>query len=180
MFEQFMQQAQPAVGLVVQSDSTERTHMVGLAIGEALRRGNTVLLKGELGAGKTHLARGIAEGAGCKVPARSPTFVLVNEYPGRLKVSHCDLYRTGSLDEVDELALGERLADGALLVEWPERAAELMPEDALLIEIEVDPETEVRTMTLIAGGPMAASLASRAAAIMDAMVAGESLRGGDA
>jgi tRNA threonylcarbamoyl adenosine modification protein YjeE len=174
LFEQFMRQPTSAVGLVVQSDSPRRTNLIGRAIGQALRRGDTVLLKGELGAGKTHLARGIAEGAECTVPARSPTFVLVNEYPGRLKVSHCDLYRTGGLDEVEELALEERLQSGALVVEWPERAAQLMPEDALLVEIEVDAESELRTMILTAGGQRAAGLASRAAAIFEALEASES------
>ena len=72
---------------MVESHSEADTVMVGRAIGEALRRGDVVLLMGELGAGKTQMVRGMARGIESKEPARSPTFVIVNEYRGRIRLS---------------------------------------------------------------------------------------------
>ena len=87
-------------------------------------------MSGDLGAGKSTLARGlirtIADDNGYEVP--SPTFTIVQSYPElRLPVSHVDLYRLSSADELDELGLDEALDDGAVLVEWPERGADALP-----------------------------------------------------
>ena len=158
-----------AQGLVVESRSEADTVTVGRAIGEALRRGDVVLLMGELGAGKTQMVRGMTVGIESPVPARSPTFVLVNEYRGRLRLSHCDLYRVAGPDEVEELALEERLVDGALVIEWPERADGNLPEDALLVQIEFGPDDNDRTILLTPGGDRAAHLAMRAAAIYESL-----------
>ncbi len=158
-----------AQGLMVYSRSEWDTVTVGRAIGEALRRGDVVLLMGDLGAGKTQMVRGMAEGIESKVPARSPTFVLVNEYQGRIRLSHCDLYRVGGPGEVEELALDERLTDGALVVEWPELADGNLPEDALLVHIEFGDGPEDRTIVLTPGGDRAAHLAMRAAAIYESL-----------
>lgn len=158
-----------AQGLAVESHSEAETVTIGRAIGEALRRGDTVLLMGELGAGKTQMVRGMAVGIDSKVPARSPTFVLVNEYRGRIRLSHCDLYRLAGPEEADELALDERLSDGALVVEWPERAVGHLPEDALLIQIEFGEGDDDRSVLLTPGGDRAAHLAMRAATIYEAL-----------
>ncbi|MDA1298400.1 MAG: tRNA (adenosine(37)-N6)-threonylcarbamoyltransferase complex ATPase subunit type 1 TsaE [Chloroflexi bacterium] len=158
-----------AQGLMVESHSESDTVTIGRAIGEALRRGDVVLLMGELGAGKTRMVRGMAVGIESPVPARSPTFVLVNEYRGRIRLSHCDLYRVAGPDEVEELALDERLVDGALVIEWPERAEGNFPEDALLVEIEFGQEDNDRTILLTPGGDSAAHLAMRAAAIYESL-----------
>ena len=159
-----------AQGLAVESHSEADTVLIGRAIGEALRRGDVVLLMGDLGAGKTQMVRGMAIGTESDVPARSPTFVIVNEYKGRIRLSHCDLYRVAGPDEVEELALEERLSDGALVIEWPERAEGNLPEDALLVQIEFGPGPEDRTMMLTPGGDRAAHLAMRAAAIYESLV----------
>lgn len=158
-----------AHGLMVESHSAAETVMIGRAIGEALRRGDVVLLMGELGAGKTQLVRGMATGIDSKVPARSPTFVIVNEYHGRMRLSHCDLYRVSGPDEVEELALEERLTDGALAIEWPERADGNLPEDALLVQIEFGEAEDDRRMLLTPGGDRAAHLAMRAAALYESL-----------
>lgn len=158
-----------AEALVVQSGSPEDTEMVGRAIGETLRKGDVVLLMGELGAGKTLMARGMAVGLESTTPARSPTFVIVNEYHGRIRLSHCDLYRVSGPDEVNELALEERLTDGALVVEWPERAPESLPSDALLVQIEQGEGETDRTIVLTPGGDRAAHLAMRAAAVYESL-----------
>ena len=81
----------------------------------------------QMGAGKTCLTRGIAKGAECEVSARSPTFIILGEYPGRVRIFHCDLYRIGSGAEAYELALDETLDRGALVVEWPENAEGELP-----------------------------------------------------
>lgn len=158
-----------AQGLLVESHSEADTVMIGRAIGESLRRGDVVLLMGELGAGKTQMVRGMAVGIESPVPARSPTFVLVNEYRGRMRLSHCDLYRVASPDEVEELALEERLVDGALVIEWPERAEGNLPEDALLVQIEFGADDNDRTILLTPGGDRAAHLAMRAAAVYESL-----------
>lgn len=111
--------------LTVQLATTEDTERLGQDLALALVKGDLVALSGDLGAGKSTLARGlirtIANDAAYEVP--SPTFTIVQSYPElRLPVSHVDLYRLSSADEVDELGLDEALEDGAVLVEWPERA----------------------------------------------------------
>jgi tRNA threonylcarbamoyladenosine biosynthesis protein TsaE len=133
--------------------------------------GDVVLLSGELGAGKTRMVQGMAHGVGVKSPARSPTFVLVNEYRGRIRFSHCDLYRVSGPDEVIELALDERLRDCALAVEWPERGGSALPQDALLVQIDVDVQSEVRTIILTPRGECAGRLLSRAMATLETMPA---------
>lgn len=154
---------------MVESHSEADTVTVGRAIGEALRRGDVVLLMGELGAGKTQMVRGMAAGIESDIPARSPTFVIVNEYRGRIRLSHCDLYRVSGPDEVEELALEERLPDGALAIEWPERAEGNLPDDALLVQIEFGAADDDRTILLTPGGDRAAHLAMRAAAIYESL-----------
>jgi tRNA threonylcarbamoyladenosine biosynthesis protein TsaE len=100
-----------------------------------------VTLQGDLGAGKTLLTKGMAKGL--DVPdwyyLNSPTFTLINEYRGRLPLYHLDLYRLGDADELFELGFNDYLADpGVLVIEWPEKAEELLPSHNLLkIKIEI-------------------------------------------
>src|SRR5262249_49915787 len=101
-----------------------------------LRAGDVVCLSGPLGAGKTTLAQGIAEGLGVTEPVSSPTFTLVQEYEGRLPVFHLDVYRLRSLDELWDLSYEDLRADGGvMLIEWPERIAPALPPDRLEIRI---------------------------------------------
>ena len=107
------------------------TDTFGRCLAARLAPGDVVLLSGDLGAGKTALARGILAGLGHVGEVPSPTFTLVQSYevPGvRLPVWHVDLYRLEDPDEVEELGLDEILADGALIIEWPERAGGRWPE----------------------------------------------------
>ncbi len=152
---------------MIVSDSEERTLQIGKAIGESLFVGDTVLLYGEMGAGKTCMTRGIAIGAECEVSARSPTFIILGEYPGRIRIFHCDLYRISGAAEVYELALEETLDRGALVVEWPENAAGELPEDALEIRIQVDQFSQRRTISMIANGPKSSSLRNRLTSALD-------------
>ncbi|MBQ3218547.1 MAG: tRNA (adenosine(37)-N6)-threonylcarbamoyltransferase complex ATPase subunit type 1 TsaE [Akkermansia sp.] len=107
---------------------------LGQKIAAALRGGEVLGLVGDLGAGKTHLVRGILEGLGAGDPAASPTFSLVHEHnDGRLPAAHFDFYRMKSADEALGMGWDEYLAGGAvLLVEWADRFdGALMPEDTL-------------------------------------------------
>jgi tRNA threonylcarbamoyladenosine biosynthesis protein TsaE len=100
------------------------TAAIGAAIAPLLRAGDVVTLSGDLGMGKTSLARGLLRALGLEGEAASPTFPIVIPYAPpavRLPVAHIDLYRIDDPDEVEELGLDEMREDGALLVEWPER-----------------------------------------------------------
>lgn len=159
----------PSPALLLISDSESDTVRIGKSMGLALRTGDTVLLSGDLGAGKTRLVHGMAEGIESPIPARSPTFVIVNEYPGRIHLSHCDLYRLGSLDEVEELALEEQLPTGALVVEWPEVGANALPEDVLFLKLENGDHDNQRFITFTPTGPRSAGLLSRSAAVYESL-----------
>jgi tRNA threonylcarbamoyladenosine biosynthesis protein TsaE len=100
----------------------EATEVFGVRLARTLRAGDVVALFGDLGAGKTTLARGILAGLGHEGEVASPTFPIVIPYETlALPVWHVDLYRIEDPGELDELALDEALQDGALIVEWPER-----------------------------------------------------------
>lgn len=106
----------------------------------ALRPGDCLALSGDLGAGKSTLARAlircIAKDGGFEVP--SPTFTLVQTYDLRIPIAHFDLYRIGSEEELDELGLDEALEDAAVLIEWPEKAAGRLPQNTLYVRLEED------------------------------------------
>ncbi|MGD0193015.1 MAG: tRNA (adenosine(37)-N6)-threonylcarbamoyltransferase complex ATPase subunit type 1 TsaE [Rhizomicrobium sp.] len=105
-------------------------------IAYALKPGDTVALEGDLGAGKTALARAILRALGITEAVPSPTFTLVQEYPtDRFTVRHYDLYRIEDPSELTELALDEALSEGAALIEWPDRMRAL-PEGSLRVRLE--------------------------------------------
>lgn len=119
------------------SHSPEDTRRIGRALGRAATGGEVILLIGPLGAGKTCLAQGIAQGLQVSNPALSPSFVLIREHQGRLPFYHIDLYRVDRPDEVEDLGLDEYLyGDGVSVVEWAERAMALLPVEHLLIRME--------------------------------------------
>ncbi len=115
----------------------EQTQALGRALGAAARAGDVFLLAGALGAGKTCLTQGILWGLGLDEFARSPTFVLVAEYPARLTLYHLDLYRLDNVDEVEALGLDEYLyGDGVCVVEWADKAPGAFPPEHLSIRLE--------------------------------------------
>ncbi len=140
------------------------TRRLGEDLALALRAGDVVSLRGDLGAGKTTLARSVirtlADDDRLEVP--SPTFTLVQSYELRLPVHHLDLYRLGSPDELDELGVDELAEDGALLVEWPEHAGGALPAEALSIEIVHE---DGARRASVAGSPPALERLSRSLAI---------------
>lgn len=143
--------------LSLTSSSPEETDALGARLGALLRPGDALLLQGPLGAGKTALTRGIARGAGSPDLVNSPTFVLVNEYEGPVKLYHADLYRLESPDDVLALELDNYARDGALIVEWPERGDGALPEERLLVRIE-HAGGDRRAIAISAAGARAAEL----------------------
>ena len=135
--------------LHIESASPEETQAVGRRLGEQAQAGDVFLLCGPLGAGKTCLTQGIAWGLEVKEYARSPTFVLMTRYLGRLTLYHFDLYRINDPLEAWDLGLDEQLfGDGACVVEWAERAEEVFPEDCLWIDLDYAEEGDGRTITI--------------------------------
>jgi tRNA threonylcarbamoyladenosine biosynthesis protein TsaE len=135
---------------VVASDPAATTAL-GRALGAVARPGDLVCLWGELGAGKTHLAKAFAAGLGVSETVTSPSFILMAEYRGRLPLFHIDPYRLASAE--DALAGGlidERQRDGVTLVEWPERLGDALPAARLDIRIDGTGD-DPRTVTLVAG-----------------------------
>jgi tRNA threonylcarbamoyladenosine biosynthesis protein TsaE len=125
----------------------EETRQLGERIGKILRRGDIVLLSGDLGSGKTCLTQGIARGLNCSTPVNSPSFVLMNEYDGRETLFHVDLYRIEDVEELDDLGLWDYAERGVLVIEWPERGAELLPGDGLVVELrygDIDRQRKLR------------------------------------
>lgn len=115
------------------------TRKIGERIGRMLRAGDVVLLSGDLGAGKTVLAQGIGRGLGVVDPIKSSSFVIMNEYEGAsLRLYHADLYRLEDPEQVAELALDELAAKGVLVIEWPERAPNELPEEHLALHLAYD------------------------------------------
>jgi tRNA threonylcarbamoyl adenosine modification protein YjeE len=112
------------------------TEALAARLASGLRLGDAVALEGDLGAGKTALARAILVALGVSETVPSPTFTLVQHYEtARLTVSHFDLYRIKTESELDELGFDDALANGAALIEWPERAPHRIPTDALHVHL---------------------------------------------
>ncbi|HRU07004.1 MAG TPA: tRNA (adenosine(37)-N6)-threonylcarbamoyltransferase complex ATPase subunit type 1 TsaE, partial [Candidatus Brocadiia bacterium] len=125
--------------LTLLSESPERTLALGEALGRALQGGDVVALRGDLGAGKTWLTKGIAAGVGVAAEeVTSPTFVLMHIYEGRVRVAHFDAYRLRSAGEMLDLGAEEAFfGAGAAVVEWADRVEGALPEDRLDIEMSV-------------------------------------------
>ncbi|MGQ9708370.1 MAG: tRNA (adenosine(37)-N6)-threonylcarbamoyltransferase complex ATPase subunit type 1 TsaE [bacterium] len=130
----------PNQPLTFETISATATIILGERLGRFLKAGMVVGLYGELGSGKTTLIKGFARGLGVKETVKSPSFVIITEYQGRIPVYHIDLYRIRSPKEFIEIGLDSYLgADGVCLVEWAERAEELLPEKSIRVHLSVIP-----------------------------------------
>ena len=123
----------------VTTRSVEETVGLGRRLGELLGAGDVIGLEGPLGAGKTYFVKGIAAGMGVSdtKEVRSPTFILVSEYEGRLRVYHVDAYRLGGAEDLE--ALGSRdfvFGEGVTLVEWADRVTESLPQERVTVKLE--------------------------------------------
>ena len=120
--------------------SEKDTEKLGKKIGSLAWPGMIILLKGDLGTGKTVLTRGIARGLGIEEPITSPTYTLIHQYYGRLSLYHFDIYRLGGAEEMYDLGYEEFFyGEGVSVVEWPERMEDLGPDEYLEITIEKTP-----------------------------------------
>lgn len=131
--------------VVFRSRSVLETLRIGKRIGTRLRPGDVVALTGPLGAGKTHFIKGLAYGIGIEKPRylSSPSFTLVNEYPGRIPFYHIDLYRLENEEEAEALGLEEYLrGSGIAAIEWADKISSLLPEDSLWVRIDTVRERE--------------------------------------
>jgi len=149
--------------LRIDTSSPEETRELGRLIGSLLDTGAFIGLTGDLGSGKTVLVQGLALGLGSDDPVSSPTFVIVNEYAGKLPIQHVDLYRLNDAASVESLGHRELFwSDGVTLVEWVERAGELVPDDRLDVTFSFVSEDR-RSLTLEATGPRSEALLERVA-----------------
>ena len=118
------------------SRGPEDTQAIGERLGARLKAGDVVACIGELGAGKTCFLQGLARGLGVQADVTSPTFVLINQYRGRLPVYHVDAYRTESLTELVDLGVEELFhGDGVAVVEWADKLLPLLPSHAITVTI---------------------------------------------
>ena len=140
--------------LTTTSTGVARTRALGRRLAKLLRAGDIALLQGPLGAGKTAFAQGVGSGLKIDGQVTSPTFVLMARHDGgALPLYHADLYRLTASEQVAELELAEQATEGVLLVEWPERGLDALPDEHLLVAIEpVDDEPNERRITFVANG----------------------------
>jgi len=118
------------------SNSPAETRALAVEIARTLKAGSVIALHGQLGAGKTCFVQGLAEAFDC-YNVTSPTYTLVNEYRGTMPIFHIDLYRIGSAQEALGFGLDEYLhGEGITVIEWAERASELLPDTTLHIHID--------------------------------------------
>ena len=144
----------------IESENAEQTFAIGFAVGEKAREGDIFALSGELGAGKTCFTGGLARGLGVgeNYTITSPTFTLINEYPGRYQFYHFDVYRLNRIGDLDDLGYDEYVSGkGVVAIEWAEKIANALPPDVVSIKfIYVDenkrtisisgPQTRVRDL----------------------------------
>ncbi|MDI6716546.1 MAG: tRNA (adenosine(37)-N6)-threonylcarbamoyltransferase complex ATPase subunit type 1 TsaE [Actinomycetota bacterium] len=118
------------------SHSSEETWELAKRLAPMLSRGDVINLCGDLGAGKTVFAKGLADGLGIDEPVTSPTFTIVKEYQGNLPFYHFDVYRLSSPDELEELGADEYFyGDGVTVIEWGDKVEELLPDIRLEIKM---------------------------------------------
>jgi tRNA threonylcarbamoyladenosine biosynthesis protein TsaE len=134
--------------------SPEKTWEIGQLLGKLLDAGDTVCLYGDLGAGKTNFAYGIARGLEVREQyITSPTFTFVNEYQGRVPLYHLDLYRLKGPDELENIGFDEYVgSDGVAVIEWAERAGDELPVESLSVYLSAVDETSREIGFLPEGG----------------------------
>lgn len=146
------------------SHSVEETRAFGRALGAAAEAGTVLALRGPLGAGKTQLAKGVAVGLGIENVVNSPTFVLMNEHPGRLRLFHIDAYRLADPDGAAAAGLlDDRMAEGMAVIEWADRLDGWLPNERLEVSLQPHPtQPDRRFLAWRAHGPAHQALVRRA------------------
>lgn len=141
--------------MILITRNVEETQNLGILIGQALDTKTTISLEGDLGAGKTHLVKGIAKGMGIIEEVTSPTFAIVQEYnkedspDQKLDLYHFDLYRIMDADELYYIGYDDYVNKyGIIIVEWASNVSSALPEDRMDIQIEYTEEYDVRKITI--------------------------------
>lgn len=125
-------------------DNEDKTIMLGKKLGALLNSGDIVCLDGDLGTGKTHFTKGVAKGLLISDNITSPTFNIVNEYSGRLKLNHFDVYRVNDADEIYAIGFDDYIfSDAVSIIEWSEYIEELIPKEHISVIIKKLPEIGV-------------------------------------
>jgi tRNA threonylcarbamoyladenosine biosynthesis protein TsaE len=152
--------------LSVVTRSPDETRGVGRALGAVMSAGDLVLLSGELGVGKTQLAKGIAEALGIEEPVVSPSFTITRSYRGRVRLMHVDVYRLDRVQELLDLGLEEDADESVTVVEWGDVAAAHLSGERLDVRLERlapdggDAADDQRVLTLTTHGPSWAARAT--------------------
>lgn len=132
--------------MIITVNSVDETISIGEQIGKLANAGDIICLDGDLGTGKTHLTKGIARGLNIHSNITSPTFNIVNEYEGRLKFYHFDVYRVNDPDEIYAIGFDEYIfSDAVSVIEWANYIQELIPEEYMKISIEKDSKDDVNS-----------------------------------
>ena len=131
--------------MIIETFQPKETYQCGFEIGQNARAGEVYALVGDLGVGKTVFTQGVAAGLGITEPVNSPTFTILQVYDeGRLPFYHFDVYRIGDPEEMDEIGYEDCFyGEGICLIEWAQLIAELLPEDAIVVTIEKNPDKGV-------------------------------------
>jgi tRNA threonylcarbamoyladenosine biosynthesis protein TsaE len=140
--------------VLIQTKSTSETIRIGKTTGTLLRPGDVVALIGELGTGKTQFIKGLAAGMGAGEPTyvSSPSFTLINEYPGKVPFYHIDLFRLKTEKEAEELGLEEYLGSaGIAAIEWADKVPSLLPEEMLWVHIRYNAKN-IRSIEMLGKG----------------------------
>lgn len=133
------------------SHSEDETQKIGYEVAEKIKKGDVISLTGSLGAGKTVFAKGFAKQLGIEEAIVSPTFTLVQEYDGREKMYHLDLYRLSGEDEFESMGGEDFLySDGVTLIEWSEKIESMLPDDTIYVGITIN-EDLTRTIEITGG-----------------------------
>ena len=133
------------------SHSEDETQKIGYEVAEKIKKGDVISLTGSLGAGKTVFAKGFAKQLGIGEAIVSPTFTLVQEYDGRMKMYHLDLYRLSGEDEFESMVGEDFLySDGVTLIEWSEKIESMLPDDTIYVKITIN-EDLTRTIEITGG-----------------------------
>ena len=140
--------------LRLRTTSAEQTRALAAALGGHLERGDVVVLVGDLGAGKTTFAQGLARGLGVEGPVTSPSFTLVQEYVGRVPVAHVDVYRLERIQELHDIGFEELVdGDGVTIVEWGDAVLQVLPTDRIVVRLTPGADDDDRCLTVEPIGP---------------------------
>lgn len=135
--------------MTIRTDSADATRAVAAALAEKLVPGDLVLLVGDLGAGKTAFVQGLAKGLGVDEPVTSPTFTIVQQYEGRLRLAHVDVYRLDRVQDLYDLGFDEMIDGGGVtVVEWGDLVAQAIPTEHLLVRIDPGEADNERVLEL--------------------------------